>query len=101
MNDYFTEQTDDGIWLSEAGRRGWFAISRDKRIRYRPNQRDAAMRAGVGLFLIIGSLPHSTLAHNFVASIGNIERFVEKNSRPFIAKVYQPPSGAKRRAGAC
>ena len=90
-DDYFNETTDDSTWLQEAGRQHWFAVSRDKRIRYRPNQRDAAMRAGVGLFLIIGNLPHSALAHNFAASISRIERFVEKHPRPFIAKVYQPP----------
>lgn len=57
------------------------------------------MRAGVGLFIVIGSLPHETLANNFVASTDSVERFLKKNDRPFIAKVYQPSPGAKRKTG--
>ncbi len=57
------------------------------------------MRAGVGLFIVIGIIPHETLAHNFVATVDAIERFVKKNNRPFIAKVYQPSSDAKNKAG--
>ena len=88
-DDHFGNNTSDDDWLSEVGRRGWFAISKDKRIRYRQNERDAAMRSGVGLFLVVGKVSHSALAHNFAASISRIERFVENTSRPFIAKVYQ------------
>lgn len=99
-DDHFENNTSDDDWLSEVGRRGWFAISKDKKIRYRQNERDAAMRGGVGLFLVVGKASHSTLAHNFAASIALIERFVQETSRPFIAKVYQAsgqsPSGAPK-----
>lgn len=101
-DDHFIDYTSDRDWLLEVGRRGWFAISKDRRIRYRPNERDAVMQAGVGLFLLIGNAPHSVLADNFAATISKIERFVQKNNRPFIAKVYQQPPrppGFKKQAG--
>ena len=91
-NDHFKDNdTSDEIWLSEVGRNKWFAISKDRRIRYRPNERLAVMRAGVGLFIVIGTnATHQELAKNFVASYQKIEAFLEKHNPPFIAKVYRP-----------
>ena len=44
-DDHFPDRkTPDASWLSEVGRNGWFALSRDKRIRYRPNEQEATMR---------------------------------------------------------
>ena len=97
-DDHFPDNnTPDDLWLPVVGRNKWFAISKDKRIRYRQNELDAVMRAGVGLFLIIGHARQSVLADNFVACIHKINRFVKKQSPPFIAKVYQPPPEQKRR----
>ena len=89
--------TPDASWLLEVGGNGWFALSRDKRIRYRQNERDAVMRAGVGLFIIIGQASHQELADNFVACIHKVQQFLNNNDPPFIAKVYQPPSEQRRR----
>ncbi len=92
-DDHFSDNnTPDDVWLSMVGQNGWFAISRDKHIRYRKNERDAVMQAGVGLFLIVGQAPHRVLAENFVDCIHKIEQFLNRHDPPFIAKVYQPPS---------
>ena len=96
-DDHFTDSTPDDVWLPAVGRKGWLAISKDKRIRYRQNELNAVMRAGVGLFLVVGRAHQSTLADNFVACIPKIERFLKKNNPPFVAKVYQPPPEQKRR----
>lgn len=96
-DDHFPDNTPDHIWLPEVGGNGWFVISRDKRIRYRQNELNAVMRAGVGLFLIVGQANHRVLAENFVSCIRKIERFLNRHSPPFVAKVYQPPSEQKRR----
>ena len=89
-DDHFDQNTTDDVWLQEVGRRGWIAISRNFRIRYQPNERDAVMRAGTGLFIVVGKAPHQELAENFVATIGKVERFLQANSPPFIARVYRP-----------
>ena len=41
------------------------------------------MRAGTGLFIVIGKVPHQDLAENFVATIGKVEVFCKTN-RPFF-----------------
>ena len=73
-DDHFMDHASDSEWLLEVGRRGWYAISKDRRIRYRPNERDAVMQAGVGLFRLIRNAPHRALADNFAATISKIER---------------------------
>src|SRR3989304_811218 len=77
--------------------RHWYVISHNRRIRYTPNERDAVVRAGVGLFLVIGKVPFTQLAQNFVNTRKRIERVIERHRRPFIAKVYRPePRELKR-----
>ena len=98
-DDHFSDNnTPDDVWLPMVGRNDdWFAISKDKRIRYRQNELDAVMRAGVGLFLIVGHSNHRALAENFVACINKIEQFLNRHDPPFIAKVYQPAPEQRRR----
>jgi len=89
-DDLFQPDAADEEWLSEVGRNGWFAISRDQHIHYRPNEKEAVIRAKVGLFIVIGKAPHRELAENFVRSRAVIERFAHRHKPPFIAKVYRP-----------
>lgn len=97
-DDHFpADSTPDEVWLRAVGERGWLVISKDKRIRYRPNERDAVMRAGVGLFLVVGQASHRALADNFVNCIAKIERFVKTHDPPFIAKVYRPSPQQQQR----
>ena len=88
--DHFAPDTPDDVWLAEVGRRGWIALTHDKRIRYKPNERDAVMRHGVGLLVIVGAAPFADLARAFVATLPAIEHFLDNQAPPFIAKVYRP-----------
>jgi hypothetical protein len=90
--DHFAHDTPDELWLAEIGKRGWIALTHDRRIRYKPNERDAVMLHGVALLVIVGNAPFAELAHAFVATIPRIERFLETHQAPFIAKVYRPLS---------
>ena len=38
-SDRFPRGTEDEVWLTEAGRNAWIVLTRDKRIRYRQNER--------------------------------------------------------------
>ena len=88
--DHFLPDTADEVWLAEVGKRGWISLTHDRRIRYKPNERDAVMRYRVGLLVIIGAAPFADLAHAFVATLPRIERFLARHKPPFIAKVYRP-----------
>ncbi len=91
-DDHFDETTSDELWLGEVGRRGWLAFTRDRRIRYRANERDAVMGAGVRLMILIGKATTERLAANVVNSFALIEAFVARHQAPFIAKLYLPPA---------
>jgi hypothetical protein len=92
--DHFAHNTSDEVWLADIGNRGWIALTHDRRIRYKPNERDAVMRHGVALLVIVGNAPFPNLAQAFVATIPRIEQFLASHQAPFIAKVYRPsPDG--------
>jgi len=97
--DHFAPDTPDDVWLAEVGRRGWIALTHDKRIRYKPNERDAVMQHRVGLLVIVGTAPFAELARAFVASLPSIEHFLESRAPPFIAKVYRPSPDQKAQRG--
>lgn len=60
--DHFAPATSDAIWLQEVGKRGWIALTHDQRIRYKPNERDAVIRHGVALLVVVGKAPFPDLA---------------------------------------
>lgn len=88
--DHFPDTTKDEEWLAAIGQQGWYALTHDQRIRYKPNEQTAVMQAGVGLFVLVGKAPFSELATNFVATLPKIERFIQQTPRPFIARIYRP-----------
>ena len=101
MTDHFAPDTPDEVWLAEVGKRGWIALTHDSRIRYKPNERDAVMRHGVGLLVIVGNAPFPDLARAFVATLPRIEHFLACHAPPFIAKVYRPsPADIRRHSAA-
>jgi hypothetical protein len=97
--DHFADDTPDEKWLAEIGKRSWVALTHDHRIRYKPNERDAVVRHGVALLVIIGKAPFPELAHAFVTSRQSIENFLDRHKPPFIAKVYRPTAGRIGRPG--
>ena len=98
--DHFAPDTPDALWLEVVGKRGWIAVTHDRRIRYKPNERDAVMRQGVALLVVVGAAPVSDLARAFVATVPHIERFLAEHERPFIAKVYRPAAPEMARGAA-
>jgi len=88
--DHFAADAPDETWLETVGKRGWIALTHDRRIRYKPNERDAVMRHSVALLVIVGAAPFPDLARAFVATLPTIERFLSRHNPPFIAKVYRP-----------
>jgi len=86
---FVPDNVPDGEWLKFIGARGWIALSHNKRIRYERDELDDLMGAGVKAFFIIGKGPHRSYAEAFLRNRRRIERMIDKNAEPFIAKVYQ------------
>lgn len=96
--DHFAPDCEDEVWLQAIGQRGWVALTHDRRIRYKPNERSAVMRHSVALLVVMGHAPYPDLARDFVATLPRIRRFLARNRPPFIAKVYRPsPREAARK----
>jgi len=88
--DHFAPDAPDEAWLEEVGKRRWIALTHDRRIRYKPNERNAVMRHGVALLVIVGAAPFPDLARAFVTTLPRVEDFLARHTPPFIAKVYRP-----------
>lgn len=88
--DHFADDAFDEEWLEEIGKREWFAITHDQRIRYRPNEKYAVQNYSVGLFIVIGKVPFADLATNFINTYAKTLAFISQNQRPFIAKINRP-----------
>jgi hypothetical protein len=100
-DEHFASDTLEEVWLEEIGKRGWIALSHDRRIRYKPNESNAVLHHGVGLLLIIGKAPFAELAKAFVNTVPAIEGFLRRHKPPFIAKVFRPsPAETARRKDA-
>lgn len=97
--DHFADDAPDEKWLTVVGARGWVVLTHDRRIRYKPNERDAVIRHRVALLVIVGAAPYPYLARAFVATLPRIERFLVAHEPPFIAKVYRPSPSEVARSG--
>jgi uncharacterized protein with PIN domain len=108
-DDVFAADTDDDIWLAEAGAQGWIVLMKDDRIRYRPRERAALEAARVQAFaLTSASMTGEQQAHLLTAHAGRMERFCAEHPGPFVVGVYRerpflrqlyPRRGLRRRRG--
>jgi len=90
-SEYFAQDAADEEWIPEVARRGWFALSNDRRIYRTPVQREVVLSAGLGFLVLTGgSAKASELAANFIATYPTILRFIERTPLPFIASVQRP-----------
>ena len=88
--DHFAQDAKDPEWIPAVGERGWFVVTHDHRMRYKPFELDAIMRSGLGLFVLRGHAPVAELAENFLNTFERIRAVALSEQRPFIAKVLRP-----------
>ena len=99
-DDVFPERTADIDWMPYCARKGLFAVSRDKRIRFNPVEQEAVSATGIHLFLVYeNGRSTEEMAADFIRALPLIERFVKHNRKAggggFVASVL-PPSKRKR-----
>lgn len=91
---HFDPLTVDEAWIPEVARRGWIAMTRDRRIRWRPNERWAVRASSSRLLVLVSKLPSPELASHVAMSRAMIERFVEREGDgPWMAR-FNPPTPA-------
>lgn len=87
--DLFGPETPDTEWLERAGRQGWIALTRDKRIRYREHEWAAVVSFDVRLFTLKarGPLTGAEMAESVVEALPTLRQFLKKHKPPFVAKI--------------
>lgn len=98
-DDHFSHNTADEEWMPAVAERGWVAISHDRSIRRRPNERGVVFDSGLRLLVVVGKAPFPLLAGHFVSTQSKIKRFLRAHpAGPWIAGVYAPsPSDLDRK----
>lgn len=86
LDDRFPPGTRDEVWLAEAGQRGWIVVTRDKKIRTRPNERRAIEDNQAGCFVLAsaGNLNRWETLKIVVPTLDEMERLFAATPRPFI-----------------
>jgi hypothetical protein len=88
MDDHFSSDVEDRIWLPEVGRRGWIVLSKDASIRYNHIEVLALLRANTHAFLLTSAqCTGDQMAAAFVAALGQMFRIVGKFQPPVIASI--------------
>jgi hypothetical protein len=89
-DDHFAQNAPDEEWLTEVGKRGWYVITRDDRIRYRRLEAEAVRNARVGMFVVVSkNLTGPQAADAIVKAVNRIRRYIRSHRRPFLAKIYR------------
>ncbi len=92
--DEFGEGVPDHEWLPIVGERGWYVITRDKRIRYRPDEISKYRENKVGGFVVRGKkMDACALIENVVRNWRKIKRAAAKTPKPFFFAI--PPNGSR------
>lgn len=97
LEDEFAHDVPDADWLREVGSRGWLVIGRDRRIRYRPAEKQAILDHRVGYFCIAQDANPTRWEYLrlIVGTLDQMEQLFATVERPFIYGVYK--DGAFRR----
>jgi hypothetical protein len=83
------EDTPDERWLSEAARRDWVVIARDKRLRRRKSERRQWRRKGLGVFALTssGNLTIWQTAELLISRFDEIEAYARDHEGPYVVSV--------------
>jgi hypothetical protein len=86
LEDIFPHNTPDMTWLPDVGARGWLVVSRDKKIRTRPGERQAIIDGRVGCFCLIQKQPLNRWQYLklLVMTLDEMQRIFTATPRPFL-----------------
>lgn len=79
----------DEQWLDVVGKRGWVALTKDKHIRHRQNERRALRSAKVRVFVLIArkAVSGSDQGKVFGKALKRMREIIATTAPPFIASV--------------
>jgi predicted nuclease of predicted toxin-antitoxin system len=94
LKERFSEDAPDQEWLRYLGENGIFLVTRDDRVRHRPNELQALKQNTVGAFFLGGkNRSKCELIQQVVRNWPRMKQLAGSTDRPFAFRV--PPSGTK------
>ncbi len=86
LEDAFPHDATDEAWLPVAGRERWIVVTRDKKVRSRPGQRELIRKHGVGCFILAQKRPLTRWDYLklLTATLDEMERIDSKSTRPYL-----------------
>jgi len=89
-SDHFADDERDDVWLPEVARQGWAILTKDKKIRRRPIEKQALIRARARTFVLSsGNMRGQEMADVLVRHLRRMERIVHGTDPPFVAVVHR------------
>ncbi len=88
-DERFAQDTDDAVWLREAGRNGWIVLTKDEKIRRRPGQQRAIVEAGVRCFCLHPSkgLTGPAMAAILLRALPKLLRIADQEAAAFVKTI--------------
>ena len=87
-DDHFAHDATDETWIPQVAARGWVILTKDKNIRRRHGEREAALLAAARIFtLSSGNMRGAVMAAIFVGHLDTMEQMALSLVPPFLAVV--------------
>lgn len=89
-DDHFPPDTQDEDWIKEVGKRGWFILTADDRLRYNPREKEALVSSNTLTFILTGraNLKGEEMGNAFRDVRQIILSAISSQRPPAIFKVY-------------
>ncbi len=88
--DHFLIDALDTEWLPEVSRRGWVVITKDWGLNSNFLELKAIAAANARVFILAsGNFTGEEIAAILVEGLDRLQRFVQGNQAPFIARIYK------------
>ncbi len=98
--DHFEPGTADQDWLPVVGANGWFVLTCDVQIRWRPHELEALERAGVGAFMVRAKGQRSAeLVTAVVSAMPRMLKVARSRRRPFVCALHVSDGSLKLKRG--
>ncbi len=89
-NEHFTPNSPDIEWLPIVSQKGWIVLTKDENIGRNELEIKAMAFSNAKVFaLVSGNINTEEMINIFVKGIEKIDKFVQGNNAPFIAKIYK------------
>ena len=91
QREVFEQGVPDEEWMAYTVEEGYYGLTNDNRISM-GIQRVLALSLGAGIFVVRSTSPemkHRELGNLVIEQMSAILEFIDKNNRPFIAKIRQ------------